>query len=197
MENTLVQQSAAFVQALFEQHPNHQLFFHDFGHTQAVVATVQKMTQAMELSTQQQQLLQIAAWFHDVGYLYTYQQHEAKSIAIARQFLTKKLSDEQLKWITDSIAATELGVEPTSEQAAILKDADLAYGVTHHFRERGPLLRKEWEIHKDKHLTNAEWELLQYNFLQNVKFWSAYGQQHFAPIVERNRISQADLIKKT
>ena len=192
--NNILTQTKNHIYQLFETEDCSKLFFHDYQHTVEVVQTIRTIHQALKIEPPKALLLEIAAWFHDVGYLYTYHQHEAKSIALAKAFLTsQKVAIEDIDFVCTCIATTELALVPTTLYQALLKDADLAFGVTNHFFDRGPLLRKEWEVQLDKYYTEEEWQKLQYNFISNVEFFSAYGQQHFLPISQQNKIKMEKL----
>ena len=179
-----------YIQQLFEQEKQREktLLFHNYEHTRAVVETVQQIAHKTQLETSSTYLLTIAAWFHDIGYLYTYHKHEAKGIEMAKHFLSEHLSLQNIQIITDCIAATEVGVEPKDDLQAILKDADLAFGATNDFEARGDALRKEWQIHLDRKYSDEDWikVKVQHHFLSTLIFRSAYGKEFFAPLVQQN-----------
>lgn len=176
-----------FVVDLFTKNDTGKLFYHNLGHSLEVVKTVEAMSIAEKLSDDTSKLLKLAAYLHDVGYLFTYHGHEDKGIAIAQECMPLWGFDKAaIELVCSLIEATKLSHRPQNQLEAIISDADLAYGVTHSFFERGPLLRKEWGEYLDKTYSEWEWETLQLDFLSTVQFHSNYGKTHFQGIVQEN-----------
>src|SRR6478672_7485658 len=67
-----------------------QLYFHNLSHTKDVVKAVKEIGKMQKLKEEELEMIEIAAWFHDVGYCYTYQGHEEQSKAVAKDFLNKE-----------------------------------------------------------------------------------------------------------
>jgi predicted metal-dependent HD superfamily phosphohydrolase len=177
------------IEDLFQKSETSLLIYHTFSHTHEVSAKVLDAARALNLETAE--LLFVAGLFHDTGYLFGYQKHEEKSMELAEHYLKKiQIPFEEINFVNECIAATELGVSPSQEAAALLKDCDLSYGITDKFFERGPQLRKEWELNLDKFYSDEDWEKLQFDFLEHVLFSSNYAKTHFMPIVEANKILQ-------
>lgn len=193
----LIKETKAYVSALFEQYGKAELTFHNFAHTQEVVERVEQLAHSAMLPQAEIEVLILAAWFHDTGYLYGYSKHEAKSITLAQDFFSaQKASAIILKEVIACIEATEVGIAPKSKLQALLKDADLAYGCTDFFFERGPLLRKEWAHYLSKDYTDQEWDRIQYDFIRNVIFWSLEAKDKYASIRAINEDRQLKEIEK-
>ena len=176
-----------FVVELFSETDTVNLFYHSLAHTLAVADLVKTIVIAESQSIEICELMEISALLHDVGYLYTYHAHEEKGMELAQKWMPSwGFSTTEIEFVCSMIEATKLSQLPNNELQAIISDVDLAYGVTSSFFERGPLLRREWVLCLNKLYSDLEWENLQLNFLQNVKFSSAYGQAHFQAVVENN-----------
>jgi len=177
------------IEDLFQKSDTSRLTYHSYGHTQEVATKVLDAAKMLNLETAD--LLYVAGLFHDTGYLFGYQKHEEKSMEMAEHFLKKnQIPSEEINFINECIAATEIGIPPAHEASALLKDCDLSYGITDKFFERGPLLRKEWELNLDKYYSDEAWEKLQLDFLDHVAFSSNYANTHFLPFVKKNLIMQ-------
>lgn len=175
------------VQALFEKENTEHLYFHDYKHTATVAENCRKAAQIISLNREKALLLEIAAWFHDVGYIYTYQQHEKKSIELMQQFLEKhSIKKESIAQIEAMIAATEVGVKATTFLGLLLKEIDLSYGATQNFKQRGDDLRKEWSININKTYSEGAWKQLQFDFINQLSFESDYGKTYLQPLVNQN-----------
>lgn len=195
--NILVSNVQNHIAELFKKEDTSKLFFHNYAHTVEVVNTVQKMAVEEALNPKDKEILVLAAWFHDLGYLYSYHEHEAKSITLAKAYLASiNYPEEDLIKLVGCIAATKLSETPNTHLESLLKDADLSYGVTSHFFERGALLRLEWKEQLNKTYTELIWEKLQLNFLSTIEFYSSYAELHFKPIVQDNLVKQKDIFTK-
>ena len=114
-----------------------------------------------------------------------YEEHEAKSIEIATIYLNQVgYPNSKLIAITKCIEATKMGVAPRNRLAALMKDADIAFGILHGFKKIGDALRKEWMTLLNRQYSDIEWETIQTNFLKGLTFYSEYGQTHFRKIVD-------------
>ncbi|BDS12623.1 HD domain-containing protein [Aureispira anguillae] len=184
----LEQQIKQYVTQLFEQANTSKLPYHNLEHTIGVVQRIEALSQT--LPPRQIALLKIAGWFHDIGYLYGYDQHEDRGIVIARNYLASTLDAVQLDKVSACIEATKTTVKPSNQLEEIIKDADIGYGTTEHFFETGPKLRAEWELMRNKIYNDLDWETLQYDFLQQVVFYSDIAQATYLPILKQNRLLQ-------
>lgn len=184
MIHLLEQEVKQHVYQLFEQLDTSNLWYHNYQHTANVVHRIATLSQ--HLPPTEVLLLKIAAWFHDIGYLYGYDNHEDRGIDIALSYLHYKLNPAQQQIIATCIEATKMTQEPRTLLEALIKDADIGYGTTELFFETGPLLRKEWAAILNKTYTNQAWEQLQYNFLNQVIFYSEQAQKLYTPQLQQN-----------
>lgn len=174
-----------FTRTLFLKYPNANLYFHNIEHTEKVVQRCEMALVELNSSEQDRFILLSAAWLHDIGYLFTYKEHEAKSIELAIPFLESLLLDEtMIKAIQSCIETTKIGVIPQSKLEKLLKDIDAAYGLYTNFLQKGNDIRREWELTTLLTFTDMEWFQLQIQFLKNLKMYSQYGEKHFKAVIE-------------
>src|SRR3990167_971570 len=86
MENIL-DIATDYVTRLLENHLPQGITYHNLTHIKDVVDTAILIGEKSALSSDQMELLLLAAWFHDVGIIEQYIEHEEKSIEICREFL--------------------------------------------------------------------------------------------------------------
>jgi len=114
-----------FADKLFSSLSN-DLVYHNKEHTLDVRDAVKRLGELEHISAQDMALLDIAALFHDIGHINTYEGHEDVSIALlcsnADSF---GLSNEEVKKISSMIEATKLPQNPETHLDMILCDADL------------------------------------------------------------------------
>ena len=185
VKSTLLEEEEHYVSNLFLNADTSGLFYHDFNHTLSVVEAVTKITQVLQLSTSDSEVLILSAWFHDVGYLFTRTEHEAQSIEIVKYALNPNYS-HLLDAVTICIAATKVGETPKNELAALLKDADIAFGSAYDFFKTNHSYREELRISEEKTFDDATWRQMCIDFLKGVQFYSDYGKKHFEQLVKKN-----------
>jgi len=76
MNVAIIKKAEAFVSLLFEREASEILAFHNLEHTRTVVRAVKEIAAATRISAREQEILILAAWFHDCGYLFQYSDHE-------------------------------------------------------------------------------------------------------------------------
>ena len=183
--NEILKKIETFTRTLFLEHPNPNLFFHNIEHTEKVVQRCEMALIELNCSENEKLILLGAAWLHDIGYLFTYKEHEAKSIELAVPFLESIHLDKVIiKAIQSCIEATKIGIIPQSKLEKLLKDIDAAYGLYTDFWEKGNNIRREWALTTLLTFTDMEWIQLQVKFLKNLKMHSKYGEKHFKVIIE-------------
>jgi predicted metal-dependent HD superfamily phosphohydrolase len=141
------EQASKYIIELFKSKLPKELTFHNLSHTKDVVKAVRLIGHRSGISREEDQLLRVAAWFHDSGYIKGYANHEAESIAIAETFLAQQLcSKAQIDQIKDLIAATRVPQRPQNLLSCIICDADLFHLSKRNYKKYERRLRKEWEL---------------------------------------------------
>jgi len=158
------------------QQQRSSLCYHNLAHTKGVVAAVAALHIAPEI-------LIPAAYIHDLGYEQSAQGHEAIAIAWGQKQLPKwGFKQKQIQEICLAIEATQLGQKPKTILGAYLKDADISYSLSSHFWSRGELLRTEWQLENQRQYSDTAWLKLQYHFLEELLFFSPWGQLYLEPL---------------
>ena len=194
---SLLSKIEEFVLQLFKDKLSQTFIYHNFNHTQRVVENSKFLAEQTHLNPKAQNLLMIAAWFHDTGYVESEIEHEAHSIQIAKTFLKKhEIPEEDIQEIENAIASTKPGVEPNSLIGKILKDADCSHFAEEDFKEISELLRQEWNLHGTTYSTQ-EWINLNIEMLaEKHRFYTDYATIHWAPTKQKNLISLIEDRKK-
>src|SRR6188472_3851905 len=134
----IVQQSAGYVKELFAKADTEHLYFHSLQHTQEVVEHAMEIGKRENVSGEDLIILQVAAWFHDVGHLNgDMQEHESRSVEEARRFFAEiGVNDEFfIQRVTDAIMATRMPHVPADKLGEIMCDADVYHFGTTDFRK--------------------------------------------------------------
>ena len=180
--NTVIQRAARYVTHLYRERLPAAYTYHNLAHTQAVVRAADMIGLHEELSTEAQQLVTLAAWFHDVGYLSDAARHEYHSERLARAFLAlHHLSSAQIETVAACIRATRMPQMPDCPEAAVLCDADLYYLSTSTYPDGQQRLRDEWAGVLQRRYTDDEWRQLNGVFFSQHRYHTAYGRTVLAP----------------
>jgi len=115
----LIEEAENFVCKLLKDKLSVLYFYHDCNHTLEVVTAVQELSKKEELSPLESEILLVAAWFHDTGYIYGCENHENHSIDIVSDFLKEKdKSDEYIQQVSSIIKATIFDYVPQSTNSS-------------------------------------------------------------------------------
>lgn len=140
----MISEAERFVSDMLDQKTPGTYIYHTLKHTQSVVSNALLIGREEMLTEEEISILQIAAWFHDVGYVNTYFDHESESARIASQFLEFHKIDESIRAvIVESILATKFPHKPNSLVAKVLCDADFMHLGQENYFEQAELIRKE------------------------------------------------------
>lgn len=153
--------------------------YHNFRHTSEVVEHVRKLGKKSDLSEEEIEIVTLAAWFHDTGFIEKSDNHEDVSVEIATNFLKEKnYPEEKLERVIGCINATRYPSTPNNLLEEIICDADLYHLGTKDYDDKTDLLRVEWEKSKNKTYTELEWLKLNVDFLSNHKFYTKYAKKN-------------------
>jgi predicted metal-dependent HD superfamily phosphohydrolase len=157
-------------------------------HTQGVVKSIEKFIEKLAIPEIDAENLQVAAWFHDTGFIKGAENHEEESVKILTLFLTKKnVEVKRIETISNLILATKIGHEATNDLEKIITDADCAHLGNKSFEDKTALLRKEWEATENKKYSDAEWGAVNIDFLTKVhKYRTDYALKNWSKGKEKN-----------
>lgn len=179
-ENNLVNQAKDFVTKLFKDKLPNDLLYHNWSHTCEVVEVAKKLGTKSNLTPEELELLLIAAWFHDTGYVETYQNHEEKSLKYVEEFFRDKDYDDTKKQEIDQlILSTKIDQRPVGKLAELLHDADIAHLGRKRFFRKGELLRVELENYLDESYTEFKWTKKQYQVLIDNNFITEVAKKEY------------------
>lgn len=197
LENDFFIDVKGFVSNLFKEKLPIQTVYHNFNHTLQVVNAANEIATAEKISEEDKEIVLIAAWFHDVGFVVTTAKHENESKKIAKEYLTnKKISTEKIDRVLACIDATVVPQKPTNKIEEIICDADLFHLGSEDFSKKSNLLRSEWEELCNQYFTDIEWHQNNEKFLSEHAYFTDYAYQTLNEQKMVNRLKvQKDLRK--
>ncbi|CAI2769311.1 Pycsar system effector family protein [Flavobacterium collinsii] len=194
----LIEQSEDFVSNLLKDKLSNLYSYHNFNHTLTVVNAVKELCKKEDVKAEEKEVLLVAAWFHDTGYVKGYENHEQESVGIATVFLKEKeQSDEFIAQVSSLILATVKEYIPKTHLEKIIKDADFAHLMGAEYATTCELLRIELKNTWNLNFSNAEWAKENLNFLMNKhRFYTDYALKKWQPLKERNLLLVQKKIEK-
>lgn len=185
---TLLEQSEDFVYNLLKDKLSILYSYHNFNHTTNVVNAVKELCANENVGVDDKEMLLVAAWFHDTGYIKGNNNHEKESVRIVTDFLSdKNKSPEFIKNVSDLIAATAKCYEPNTHLEKIIKDADYVHITTSEYVSSCECLRMEWQNTENKVFSDEEWAIVNLDFLENKHhFYTDYAKEKWQPLKEKN-----------
>jgi predicted metal-dependent HD superfamily phosphohydrolase len=177
MKNGILASAKIYISNCYESNSQDLLIYHSFSHTNEVVSHCKDLADYYNLNKKSKFYLLVAAWFHDVGYLYTTpEEHEEKSIEIMRSFLQNVCSPEELLIIERLILATKISTRPATLLESIIRDADSYHFGTKEFFLAGALVKREMELRTGSSF--PDWTKRSLELLRSHEFYTNYCKEH-------------------
>ena len=196
-ELSIVQKADNYVFELFKESNKSNLIFHDYKHTTDVVKAAIEIGKATELNDDEIEMLTLAAWFHDVGYLEQCEGHEKISSEAARKFLESENYDPgKINEVVGCILVTELDTKPVNLLQEVMCDADTLNVGTLEYPIRSKLLRAERELVLEQQMLEIDWLKNEIEFLNNHWFYTRYMQLNYNENKAKNIIQRQGEFQK-
>ncbi|MBO9699017.1 MAG: metal-dependent phosphohydrolase [Sporocytophaga sp.] len=179
-----------------------QYLYHNFYHTSEIVKSCNALGKLAGLSADELEILELAAWFHDTGFIKGYKDHEAESMRIAEDFLLKADYDKgKTARVLSCIKATARSEAPTGKLEMLLCDADFSHTGNKDFASKAELLKLEWENFEMSSCSDKEWNKNQLEFLSSISYYTKeaeelYGAQRLLNIIEQKKKVEANKEKE-
>ena len=197
MSEEFVNQVRDHVSKIFRDNSPPENVYHNIGHTSDVVAAAKEIAHAEGTTDDDLELILIAAWFHDLGYIKTCEGHEKLSIEYAQNFLkSNNYPEDKIQKISTLIDATRMPQSPKNKLGEILCDADLHHLGTNRTELIGDLYRLEMEKRSEMVCTDEEWLETSINFFNQHNFFTNYAIEKFGVQKNINLIKLEKQLKK-
>ncbi len=155
-----------------------KLTFHNLWHTEEdVLPAARRLAACSALPPEERRLLEVAAAYHDCGYLETCVEHERASMRIAAGILPGwGFSPAQVQQVLRLILATRMPQRPNGLLEQVLVDADLDVLGREDFWERNRALRRELENNGSR-ASERQWLEAQLTFLQAHRYFTPAARE--------------------
>ncbi|MGO4904357.1 Pycsar system effector family protein [Flavobacterium sp. W20_MBD1_R3] len=184
----VIEQAKEFVEKLFKDKLSSLYTYHNLNHTIDVVAAVNTLIAAENLDPSDKEIVLLAAWFHDTGFITGCDNHEENSVLIVTDFLKEKeKSADYLAKVSGLIRSTIDGYIPVTLLEKIIKDADYCHLSSDQYAITCNALRLEWQNEDRKTYSDTEWAHENLDFLENKHhYYTDFALKNWQPLKEIN-----------
>ncbi|MEY2586989.1 MAG: hypothetical protein RLY11_838 [Bacteroidota bacterium] len=138
--------------------------YHTIDHIRDVVLQTERIAKKEKIGKEDIADLKLAAWLHDIGYIWEPNRHEARGAEYAYSILNSlRFQVQKINKICGMILATKIPQKPKNILEQIICDADLDYLGREDYSVNSLLLLKELRLKKQ--ISEIEWLDIQYSFL--------------------------------
>ena len=168
--------------------------YHSIEHFRDVVKQVERIAKKEKIDKAGILDIKLAAWLHDVGYIWGPLDHEEKSVEYAKVILNEmKFPKSKISLITGMIMATKMPQSPKNHFEQIICDADLDYLGRNDFEDISSNLLKELEINQK--ITNFNWLKIQEKFLKSHSYFTLTSLKSREKNKQKRLTNIQDLLK--
>lgn len=186
-----------YVYNIFKLNFSQHFLYHNFRHFYETVEMAKEICSYYKLDEEEAEDVEIAAWFHDLGYYKDYEQHEKYSIQLVEKFMKeRKYATDRIERVKKLIICTKLNVGPSNFLEEIIVDADLHNIGKETFFSRGKHLKHEWSHFLQREIPDLEWEKEQLSFLLNTDFHTSYCLVKYSDQRGKNIQAQKEIVAK-
>ncbi len=182
LNHHLLNEVSRYVTAYLNRNLPEEILFHDLEHIRYVVEKAKDLGQKCGLNEQELIMVQICAWFHDIGFSVDPARHEEISARMAEDFLRQKQVDENLiKQIKNCILSTQIPQKPQDKVSKVLCDADLMHLTEDDYLERIQKMRKEQSHLTGKEISPPDFHKKSVAFFEAHNYHTGYGKTDLEP----------------
>ena len=187
-----------YVFDLFKAGNTEKLLYHNYKHTHDVVEACKEIGVGEALSAEDMETVLLAALFHDVGYLESFENHEKIGVDVATKFLEgEKMDAEKIKQVNACIMSTKMGTEPMSLLEEIICDADMKGLSSSLYSDNSELLKEECLTFKKGCNNEGEWLTGEIEFLSKHTYYTKFAVLNYNGNKLKNILKRkAELEKK-
>ncbi|WP_419213130.1 Pycsar system effector family protein [Maribacter sp. X9] len=186
--STIVTKAEAFATEKLASNSGPNYLYHNLRHTQRVVNSTKEIIEGESISDKNAEPLLVAAWFHDLGYTITYNNHEEQSCELAKQFLMQHdCAPDFIDKVCQLIMATLKNYEPKNKEEKVIRDADSSHFAVKGFLSTSELLREELASLGIQNYSIEDWRNENVQLLRSKhRYYTDYAIENWQPGKDKN-----------
>lgn len=190
-----LEKAKLYIVDFFDKKIDTKYAYHNLDHTISVLSATQKITEKSQISDEEKLIVQLAALFHDTGFIDGPQDHEKRSAIIAENYLKANgFQPAFIDKVKACILATQMEYETSDHLAHILQDADMSGLASAEYFEITERLRKEKNNTHEGKISKNDWNTTNIQFLKKCKYKTKEGSALFK---EKKDMNLEQLIVKS
>ena len=187
MDSQIIQESYEYVTGLLKNKLDDKFQYHNLAHTELVWNSSKALAEAAQLNEDDNLALQVAAIFHDTGFIENPAHHEQISASIAEKFLqTKNVSVDCIQKVKDTILATKMDWTGEDRLSLLIRDADMSGLAQDNYLEIAEGLRKERIWQTGEEISISDWMDENIQFMELQDYHTKEGQKKFGKSKKKN-----------
>lgn len=174
----------------------HWYLYHNLWHTLDVFERTSYLAEKEWLNEELQEMMQLAALFHDTWFSKQYDKNEPIWAQIAEDFLKENnIPVDKIDIIKNIILATIFWREPLSHLEEIIKDADMDNLWREDYCTGCKVIKEELKIFKDTKIDQKVWLEHCFDLLKNYKFYTQTSKKERMEWIKQNIKRVKDKLK--
>ena len=176
----IIEEAATYAKDILETKLPADITYHTVNHTEGVVAAALEIGKASGLNKDELEIVELACWFHDVGYSQDAEDHEFIGANVAYNFLlARNFSEERAERVRNCILATKMPQHPRNKLEEVVCDADLLHLAKDGFMDKTALLRQEMEVTFGQKIPEQKWLKKTCEFMENHHYFTDYARKNY------------------
>lgn len=170
------------------------LYYHGINHTLKVLETCNAHIKREKIPAYEAKLLRLAVLMHDIGYTESGENHEARAMDLAEEWMAiYDFPKRDIAIVKGLILATRVPQNPKNHLERIICDSDLDYLGRSDFYEISAKLYKELKV-DSKVNSKKEWDKKQIKFLQEHEYHTPFARKNRQPEKEKRIVELKQMV---
>ena len=183
----ILEEASRYARDILETKLPVDITYHNVEHTETVVGAALEIGKASGLDKDELEIVELACWFHDVGYSEDAEDHEFIGSNVAYNFLVERsFPQDRAERVRNCILATRMPQHPRNKLEEIVCDADLLHLAKDGFMDKTNLLRQELETTFGQKIPEDKWLKKTCKFIQNHHYFTDYARKNYDDAKRKN-----------
>lgn len=193
----IAEEASRYARDILETKLPDDITYHNINHTESVVDAALEIGRASGLNRDELEIVELACWFHDVGYSQDAQDHEVIGANVAYSFLmARDFPEARAQQVRNCILATKMPQRPHTKIEEVVCDADLLHLAKNDFMDKTKLLRQELEGTFGEKIPTRKWLKKTCEFMENHHYFTDYARRKYDNAKLRNLQMVSQIEKK-
>jgi len=183
----IAEEASRYAREILETKLPADITYHTVNHTEVVVEAALEIGKASGLNKDELEVVELACWFHDVGYSEDAEDHEVIGANVAYNFLkARNFPEDRAAQVRNCILATKMPQQPTNLMEQVVCDADLLHLGKEGFLDKTKLLRQEIEGTFGQKIPADKWLAKTCEFMKSHHYFTEYARRQYDNAKKKN-----------